>query len=140
MAACFAVAVAVATAGCYDAESLIAKVNDEASRMRLEEVELGVYRTTLPRTSDSMATVTLELELFGFIAKKDVPDAQVRLSEAESLMRHDILVAVRQSTADEFADPELQAVRTRVLQVANDLLEGEPIQSIGLKSMTYLED
>ena len=131
---------AAATGGCYDAASLIEKAKQEQSSTRLEEVALGIYRTTLPRNDDDMSTVTLELDFFGNIAKKDVPDATTNLEEANYLLRHQILVAVRQSTADEFADPQLQAVRDRVLGVANGLLPDAPIQSIGIKDMSYLED
>ena len=36
-------------AGCYDGDALVQRVRDRSIRTRLEEVDLGEFRVTLPR-------------------------------------------------------------------------------------------
>lgn len=48
-------------------------------------------------------------------------------------------MAIRQTTAEEIGEPNLGQLRTRLMQVANNVLEGGPIQSIGVEKIQIVE-
>jgi hypothetical protein len=118
-------------AGCYDAEALVSQARSAALNTRLAEVDLGSFRTTLPRNPDSAALTELELHIFGMVPRYRVPALEQQLKEEEYRLRHETLAAVRRSTRDELAEPSLTRLRSRLENVVNGILAEAPVKSIG---------
>jgi hypothetical protein len=118
-------------AGCYDANALIGVARSAAQRTRLAEVDLGTYRTTMPKETDSDSLTELELHMFGTVPPYRVAMIERQLKSEDYRLRHEMLAAVRQATADELAEPDLTQLRARIEKVVNDILKDSPVEMIG---------
>ena len=81
----------------------------------------------------------LDLELFGTVPQYRIPAIEKQLKADGFKLRHDTLVAIRQTTDDELSEPNLGQLRNRLMKVANGVLEGGPIQSIGVENIRIVE-
>lgn len=125
------VAALLACPGCYDGKALIQRVRSAALRNRLEEVDLGTFRTTMPRDPATNAFAEVELHVFGTTPRYRVQSIEKQLGSDDYRLRHETLVAVRNSTLDDLAEPDLEKIRQRIEQVVNHILDDAPIKSIG---------
>jgi hypothetical protein len=121
--------------GCYDGKAIVDARRSAALRTRLAEVDLGTYRTTMPKDSDKDAPAELELHLFGTVPPYRVALIERQLRSDDYRLRHEMLAAVRQSSADELAEPSLTQLRTRIEQVVNEILKDAPVEMIGFYSV-----
>ncbi|MGI9455701.1 MAG: hypothetical protein ACR2NU_04020 [Aeoliella sp.] len=128
----------LALPGCYDGEQLIEEVRDQAIRSRLEEIDLGYFRTTLPRDSSSSSRIEVELELFGTAVRYKIPEIESAIEDASHRLRQAILVAIRQTTTQEMDDPSLTQLRARLLQVANTELAEAPVEELGIRKVRFI--
>ena len=53
-------------------------------------------------------------------------------------LRQAIVIAIRQTTANEMADPNLVTFRERLTQVVNEVLEESPIESLGFRQIRFI--
>jgi hypothetical protein len=127
-----------AMAGCYDNKKLLDAAHNRAIRTRLEEVKLGQFRTTLPRTELDPTPIEIEAELFGTTVRHKVPKLEETLKSNDYRLRHAVIIALRQTTAAEIADPNLVAFRERLLQVVNSTLGETPVESVGLRTVRFI--
>ncbi len=128
----------IATGGCYNGDALVDRVRNDALRNRLEEIDLGRYAITMPRNPDTHETTEVEMQIFGSLARYKQKEVVSLLESKEPELRHGAVVAVRQSTADDFTDPDLTALRTRLLEAVNGII-GEPtVQSVGFHQIRFL--
>jgi hypothetical protein len=118
-------------AGCYDGDALIHEVRSAALRTRLVEVDLGLYRTTMPRKRNQSEATEIKLHIFGTVPRYRIPEIEKQLKADGYRLRHETLAAMRQSTAQELAEPDLTALRTRLEKVINAQLADAPVKSIG---------
>jgi hypothetical protein len=133
-----ALSLAIST-GCYDSKALVDQVRSDALRSQTHEIDLGLYRTTMPRDLNTNSLTEIELRLFGTVPQYKFPAIEKQLKADGYKLRHDTLVAIRQTTAEELGEPNLGELRTRLMQVANNVLEGAPIQSIGVEKIRIVE-
>jgi len=117
--------------GCYDGKALIERVRSAALRNRLEEVDLGTYRTTMPRDPATNAFAEIEIHVFGTAPRYRVQSIEKQLEGDEYRLRHETLMAVRNATLQQLAEPDLTKLRDRIAQVVNNILDDSPIKSIG---------
>jgi len=118
-------------AGCYDGDALINEVRSAALRTRLVEVDLGSYRTTMPRKRHESEATEIQLHIFGTVPRYRIPEIEKQLQSDGYRLRHETLAAVRESTAEELAEPNLTALRTRLEEVLNAALPDAPVKSVG---------
>jgi hypothetical protein len=118
-------------AGCYNSDALVEQARSVALNTRLAEVDLGKYHTTLPRDSQSGLFTELDLHIFGNVPRYRVPEIEIQLKTEEYRLRHEMLAALRRSTRDELAEPNLTKLRTRIEKVINSMLDQAPVKSIG---------
>jgi len=130
--------VCLATAGCYDGDKLVEQVRDTAIRTRLEEVEVGAFRTTLPRDTLELTRLEVDIELFGTAVRYKIPDIEEKLEFNAHRLRQSMLVALRETTADETYDPDLVSLRGRLLIVVNEYLDETPFQSLGIRHVRFI--
>jgi hypothetical protein len=129
----------VAFSGCYDSKALVDEVRSEALRSQTHEINLGLYRTTMPRDPMSSTLTEVELRLFGTVPQYKIPAIEKQLKADGFKLRYDTIVAIRQTTADELGEPNLGQLRARLMQVANSVIKDAPIQSIGVEKIRIVE-
>ena len=125
--------------GCYDSKALVDQVRTDALRGQTHEIKLGYFHTTMPRDLNRSSITVLELELFGTVPQYKIPAIEKQLKADGFKLRHDTLVAIRQTTDEELAEPNLGQLRNRLMQVANNILVDAPIQSIGVEKIRIVE-
>lgn len=125
-------------AGCYNSQSLLKEARNQAIRTRLDEVNIGYFRTTLPRSAVDDSPMEVEVDLFGTGIRYKLPEIEETLESSEYRLRQAVLVALRQTTAAEVADPNLTTFRERLLLVVNEELGETPVESIGFRSVRFI--
>lgn len=125
------------SSGCYSQTALVERVRNDAMRNRLEEMDLGTYSLTMPRDPATTETVEIEMQLFGTLAHYRVKEVQEQLEAKDYLLRHATLMAIRKSLEDDFADPDLVALRGRLLAATNGLLDEPSVQKVGFHNIRF---
>ena len=134
-----AISALLSCAGCYDGERLLQQARAKTMRTGLEELDLGTYRTTLPRDPATAVVTEIEFQIFGNLPRYRIPEVETQLESDGYRLRYAILTAVRQATAADLADPDLVAIRKRLADVANELLAEAPIHSIGFEALRFVQ-
>ncbi len=129
--------VCLSSVGCFDADAMIEARRKVAILARLEEVDLGEYRLTLPQPVQSTEMAEVQFHVFGQVANRDLDQVTEALETYGPELRSRILLAARQLNLKDLEDAQLKLLRTEIVQVVNDTLPGEPLQSIGLYSLNY---
>lgn len=122
--------------GCYDGNALIKQAEAAALNTTLAELDLGVFRTTLPRDPTSGRFVSVEIHIFGTVPRSKLSAVKQQFAIEEYRLRHEILFAVRQSTRDELTDPALTKLRARVQETVNKILTDAPVKEVGFYQLT----
>jgi hypothetical protein len=128
-------ATAIPLAGCYDSSALVNQVRSDALRSQTHEIDLGLYRTTLPRDPDTGKLSEIELRLFGTVPQYKIATIKKQLKADAPKLRYDTLIAIRETSADELGEPDLGKLRNRIMEVANSVIKDAPIQSIGVEKI-----
>jgi hypothetical protein len=129
------ISLSVFISGCYNGDALVEKARSAALRTRLAEIDLGTYRTTLPKSEETNSLTELELHLFGTVPRYRVPEIEQQLKAEEYRIRADMIAAVREASVEELAEPNLTQLRARIEKVVNDILEESPVKTIGFYSL-----
>jgi len=129
----------VVLVGCYDSNALVDQVRSTALRSQTHEIDLGLYRTTMPRDPITSTLTEIELRLFGTVPLYKIPAIEEQLKADGFKLRYDTLVAIRKTTAEELGEPSLGQLRARLMQVANDVIKDAPIQAIGVEKIRIVE-
>lgn len=117
--------------GCYDETALIEARKAVVKRSRLEEVDLGEYRVTMPKPFSDMERAEVFFHAFGRVANKDLESVNKLIEQNGPELKHRMLLAVRQMHMEEIKDPNLKAVRESIKNSFNGTIEGDPIQTVG---------
>lgn len=126
----------VLCAGCYDGSAMVKQAQSAALNVRLAELDLGKYQTTLPRDRDTNHYTALELHIFGTVPRYKLASATKQLKAEEYRVRYETLVALRKSTREELAEPNLAQLRARIEKVVNGVLTDTPVKDIGFYQLT----
>jgi len=127
------------TAGCYNSKALVNQVRSNALRSQTHEIDLGRYRTTMPRDPITNTLTEIELHLFGTVPQYKISAIEKQLKADSYKLRYDTLVAIRKTTAEELGEPDLGQLRNRLMQVANSVIKDAPIQAIGVEKIRIVE-
>jgi len=132
---CLLVSLSLFTSGCYDGDALLEQARSAAQRTRLAEIDLGEYRTTMPKNPQTNSLTELNLHLFGTVPRYRVPEIEQQLKAEDYRIRAEMIAAVRAASVDELAEPNLTQLRARIEKVVNDILEESPVKTIGFYSL-----
>ena len=124
--------------GCYDGEQLVELARAEAIRTRLEEVDLGTYRTTMPRDAVTASVTEMEFRVFGNVPRYRIPEIEEQLETEGYRIRYATLTALRQAAPEDLADPGLTVLRERIAEVANEILKEGAIDSVGFADIRFV--
>lgn len=125
------VVVCLLSEGCLNAEAMIEAKRAIAIRARLEEIDLGEYRISLPQPTETTEAAEIFFHAFGQVANRDLDKVEELLETLGPELRHRMLLATRQLTVEDIQDPPLTALKTQIAKVVNETLPGEPMQSVG---------
>ena len=126
--------------GCYDSRALVDQVRSDALRNRLHEVDLGVYRTTMPRDPVTNVSLEMKLHLFGTVPQYRIPAIEKQLKTEGYRLRFETLAAIRETNTKELAEPDLGHLRSRLTSVVNNVLTEAPIKSVGFEDFQIVYD
>jgi len=121
--------------GCYDGEKLVKMARAAAVRSSLEDIDLGLYFTTMPRNVATTADTEMEFRVFGTARRHRVSAITKQLEQDQYRVRYAILTALRQSTPRELAQPDFAELRRRIKKSVNSILQDAPIQDIGISEV-----
>lgn len=128
----------VGSVGCYDKEALVERARNHAAQGRLEEVPLGDYRITLPLDQDTGLRSEVVLSLVGTTVHYRQDEVTEHVAANVFRLRQATVTAVRQTTPQELADPELVSLRERLLKSANEALGDLPVDSIAIAQLSLV--
>jgi hypothetical protein len=134
---------ATATAGlggCYDGREMVDRVLQRIADDHLAEVDLGTYQITLPRSDDDPLVTSIRLEIVGAVERRNARAVTRELAEVETSLRHATILALRQSERSELLEPDLKALRHRIMTVTAEHIREAPIRSIAFRSFSVYED
>jgi hypothetical protein len=123
-------------AGCYDGSEMVKQAQSVALKARLAEIDLGVFKTTLPRDPVTNHFTALDIHIFGTVPRYRLAAVTKQLKDDEYRMRHETLAAVRKSTREELAEPNFAQLRARLEKVVNGMLEDAPVKEVGFYQLT----
>lgn len=117
--------------GCYDGEAMIESTRSQVLKTRDAEIDLGKYHTTMPRDEYTNALTDITVHVFGMVPRYRVAEIRRQLKADEFRLRHSTLTAVRGTTREELAEPDLTKLRARIGKVVNEVLVDAPVKRIG---------
>jgi hypothetical protein len=118
-------------AGCYQAEDIMASRKELVRLTRLEEVDLGEFRVTLPYQPRSTSSLVVNFHAFGRVSHSNYKKVSQTIEQNGPKLRHQMLIAVREMGAQELQQPALDTLRANIGQVVNDLLEDQAMHAVG---------
>jgi hypothetical protein len=124
-------------AGCFDAEGLIESRRQQVMQKQLAEVDLGTFRVVLPRLPGENRGGVISFHAFGKVANADRSTVDHNMEIQGPELKHNMLMTVRETTAEELREPQLEILRQRVASVINNTLHGDLVQAVGFHSFSY---
>ena len=122
----------VISSGCYNGEELVERIRSKAIRTRLEEIDLGQYRITLPRDSKSNEMIEVRIHMFAHAARHRLSSLERELKEKDFLIQDNMLTTFRAFKNEDLEDPELTYLRKTVLETVNSTLHEPLLSSLGM--------
>ena len=104
---------------------------------RLEEVDLGEFRISIPRPSEEVTAAEIYFHAFGQVENRDIKRVHASLEKYGPELRHRMLIASRSLAIADLKDPNLKQLRKNIAQTVNENLEGDPLQSVGFYNFRY---
>lgn len=118
-------------AGCYNADALIASQKDLAQLTRLEEVDLGEFRVTLPYRPHSTSSLVVDFHAFGRVSHSNYKKVSQTIEQNGPKLRHRMLITVRELGAQELQEPALDTLRVNIEHIVNEILDDQSMRAIG---------
>lgn len=126
--------------GCYSGEEMVENVRDQVLRDRLEEVDLGTYRLTMPKNPKTTEITEVQMHVFGSTARYLRKDVMQQIEQRQFELRHKTLLTVREAKPEDFVDPDLIKLRQRLITVANEVLAESPIKQVGFYEIRFVKN
>jgi hypothetical protein len=137
LAALAALACALTTPGCFDGGALVDRQRAETNRVRLDEVDIGKFRITLPHTAGERGPHIVDFHAFGQVAHRDRDKVAEALKLNAPELRYRVLLLVRAMSHGELDEPRLETLRQRLADVANAALEKKLVKHVGFYRFTF---
>lgn len=124
-------------AGCYDAQALTQAKREQAERMRLEDVDLGKYRITLPKLPHAPVGGVVDFHAFGQVPNRNRKAVEKEIKQGDAVLRNRMLIAVRTLTHADVEDPELTNLREKIAKVVNSSLNTDAVKGVGFYDLRF---
>ncbi|MGL4512225.1 MAG: hypothetical protein ACRCT8_03985 [Lacipirellulaceae bacterium] len=126
-------------AGCYNGKVLVARARSHATSSRIEEIELGSFRVTLPRDNRTTHTPVVEVRLFGEAPLRTRKEIEKQIKDRAFLVNDRAMTTLRKATLEELHEPSLDRLRARLLEAVNGSLEGAPLLAVGISDYRLIQ-
>jgi hypothetical protein len=126
-----------ALSGCYDGSALVQAQHDEVNLVRMDEIDIGKFRITLPRAPGAPGGGVVEFHAFGQVARRDHDDVAAAFKLNGPELRYRVLLLVRSLERKDLDEPKLQRLRDDIATLANASLEHKMIKNVGFYSFTF---
>ncbi|MEN0109840.1 MAG: flagellar basal body-associated FliL family protein [Planctomycetota bacterium] len=136
--AAFSLALAPSMVGCYDGDGLVEKVRNRAIRTRLEEIAIGDFRVTLPRDPTTGDMTEVELRVFGESQRYKLNEIEAALADKAPVIEDHVVRSLREAEHDELVEPNLTRLRQRLTTTVNELLEDDPLVTVGFYDIRFV--
>jgi len=94
----------------------------------------------MPRDPVTNTAVEMKLHLFGTVPQYRIPAIEKQLKTEGYRLRYETLIAIRQTSLKELAEPDLGHLRSRLTNVVNDVLTEATIKSVGFEDFQIVYD
>lgn len=128
----------LAVAGCYDGPTLVDRARNDALKSRIEAVDLGRYEITMPKSNGQHGMTEVQVEPFGRVARYKLANTEDLISENEYRLRHAVVLTIRSSDDEDFAEPDLAELRGRLLSAIHEAMDDRAIESIGFHTIRFI--
>lgn len=135
--ACAAIACG-AIPGCYNGDALVERARNDALRTRVETVDLGRFDITMPSSVGLHGMTEVQIEPFGRTVRYKLSDTEDLIEERRYALRHAVMLTVRSSELEDFADPNLKRLRDRLLVSVHEALGDDAIDSVGFNHVRFV--
>ncbi len=132
-----AIVAGLSTAGCYDEAALVDAHREETSLVKLDEIDMGEYRISLPSQSGDAGGGVVSFHVFGQATRRDHDQVTKLLKQNDPELRRRILLVVRGLKQAELDEPRLDALRGQILQAANAALDAKLVKKIGFYRFSF---
>ena len=89
----------------------------------------------MPRDTKTTLLMDIELHLFGTVPQYKIHSIEERLEADGYRLRYETLAAIRETSGDELAEPDLTHLRGRLTQVVNGILTDSPLKTVGIQDI-----
>lgn len=130
-------ACALAACGCVDGAALAQAQQEEVDVFRMDEIEIGTFRITLPRAEGSRRGGVVEFKAFGQVPARERKEVAKALALNAPELRYRIVLAVRALSHAELEEPNLRTLRASLAKLANAALENKVIRNVGFYQFSF---
>jgi hypothetical protein len=123
--------------GCFDGATLLEAKQQETNLVRLDEIDLGEFRITLPGPHAATNGGMVEFHAFGQVANRDRAKVAKALKLNEPEFRYRLILLVRSLTEKDLSDPKLKRLRGDLAALANAPLEHHEIKRVGFYKFAF---
>ncbi|QDT01381.1 flagellar basal body-associated FliL family protein [Adhaeretor mobilis] len=123
--------------GCVDADALISQRRAAAAGMRLEEVDLGKFHISLPPHGPDGQSGVVNFHAFVQVTNRNLKEVQTTVEEHRPRLRHQMLMAVRNFSAEDLTAPELASLRKKLVDAVNEPFDEPLAQTAGFYSVKF---
>jgi hypothetical protein len=122
---------AVTLPGCFDGSAILEAHKEETNLVRLDEIDIGEYRITLPESPGRPSGGVIEFHVFGQVARRDRDKVASALQFNSAEIRHRVLLLTRALTKEQLDEPKLSTLRNEIAKIANASLESKMVRNVG---------
>jgi hypothetical protein len=129
----------VALPGCFDGSAILQAHEEETNLVRLDEVDIGEYRITLPHAPGRAGRGVIDFHVFGQVARRDRDKVASALKFNSAEIRYRVLLLTRGLTQEQLDEPKLATLRTQITKIANASLESKMVRNVGFYRFAFTE-
>jgi hypothetical protein len=130
-------AAGLASSGCFNMQSLAEASMRSRESDKLEEVDLGMYRVTLPKLPGEAGAGVVRFHVFGKVARRHVHEVRETVEADGAEIRFHVLTSIRAFQPAEFVDPKLNDVRKEIVRVINGSFKEPLVKEIGFYRFAF---
>jgi hypothetical protein len=128
----------IALPGCFDGSAILQAHEKETNLVRLDEVDIGEYRITLPHAPGRTGGGVIEFHVFGQVARRDRDKVASALQFNSAEIRYRVLLLTRGLTQEQLDEPKLTTLRTQITKIANASLETKMVRNVGFYRFAFM--
>jgi hypothetical protein len=135
--AALAAACTLALPGCFDGGAIAQAHQEETDLVRMDEIDIGEFRITLPHAPGEPGGGVVEFQAFGQVPARDREKVAKALALNAPELRYRVLLAVRLLTRGQLEEPNLRTLRGQLTKLANGALDEKLIKSVGFYRFSF---